>query len=355
MYKFIFLFLAALCFSIGVPAQDKKQDRKTVAVEMSGDYSVRGSVKLSPKKFFMVEFPAGDEILTTASSDDDLIRGDESFEKRNDPTIPLLFRAEKDWGSDKEAVTLVIMMKSGAVLTLEVSPAASASESNDRVLWKYLPAKVAAVRNKMMTDVVVATEKNNDLPVAKMSNPGEGGMILVSATTADDPAPMTPQDTPPMPESLDPEAEKLAQETLAGLEPENFVSFPREKAIADNPDLTIAALKSQWVKNGTWTITVVGVQNKSRNNVQLIDFPRLRISTKGNKGQSLNDETITPLGVATSSQKYPIILPPTAVVYFSYVYRTPVLGSTQSMQVLASHTNLADKPAVIVVRPGGTN
>lgn len=346
----ILLCLIVFNLTVNVFAQDKK----SVSIEMAADsYAVRGTVNLAPKRFFMVEFPVGDEVLTTASSDDDLIRGDESFVERNDGAIPLLFRAEKGWGAEKESVTILIMMKSGAVLNLEVQPVANLSESNDRVLWKYQPGKVASTRSKTMTQLQPRAVENR-IAENEVIEADANGTILVSASKEVDLLPLKPQDVPPMPASTDAEAEKLAREMLLGLETENFSAFPKDKPLAENPDLTIAALSSQWVRNGTWTISVIGVQNKSRNAVQLVDFPRLRISTRGDKGQNLNDETIIPLGVATSSKTFPVILQPLEVVYFSYVFKTPVLGSTQNMQVLATHTNLADKPAIIIVRPGGT-
>ena len=352
--KKISFFLFCLVFNLSLTVWG--QDTKTVTLEMTGDYAQHSAVQLAPKRFFMVEFPAGDEVLATSSSDDEMIRGDDSFVEKNDPTIPLLFRAQKNWGLNQESVTILIMMKSGAVLNLEVSPVDNIASSNDRVRWLYDPVKIVAVRSQKSLPLTVAEQKVQQLAVKLDADVVQAdGSVLVSSQTVSDPVPLGPDEIPPMPVSTDSTAEKLAREMLLGLEPENFAAFPKDKPLADNPDLIVSALSSQWVKNGTWTVSIIGVQNKSQNSVQLIDFPRLRISTKGDKGQNLNDETIIPLGVATSSKDFPVILQSRQVVYFAYVFKTPVLGSTQSLQVLATHTNLADKPAILVVRPGGTN
>lgn len=342
-----FLLMTVL-LTVGVFAQTAK----TVSLVMSDDYALQGSVQLSPKRFFLVEFPPGDEVLMATSNDSGLIRGDEAFEEKNDASIPLLFRAGVNWNKEKENASLVIMMKSGAVLNLEIKPTDEVANSVERVVWQYNPEQVSKVRNRTLLTSAKNPEKPNVAVSTNVGVSSQDGMVMVSADK--DIIALNTDESLPFPESPDLEAGKLAQETLVGLDGDNFKSFPKEKPINENPDLLIAALLSQWVKNGTWTLSVVGVQNKSRNAVQLVDFPRLRISTKGEKGLSLNDETIKPLGLATSAVKYPIILRPNEIVYFSYVFVTPVLGSTQSLQALASHTNLADKPAIISIRPGGS-
>lgn len=309
-----------------------ESDPQHLVVLMTGtNYTARTSVRLAPAKFFLIEFPPGDEIETVVSQDSLMVKMDDAFERQQNSTLPILLRAGAGWNKTFATSSVLVMMKSGAMLQIEISPTSDVDSSVEYISWRYDPETAGRARRLAFeipaTKIVLQSDG-----FAAQNEQAESPTQIVSPTASD---PML--------------AARNALERATN--PDLRSNFVLESK--SNPDIDLYTLPSEWTEGGRWTISVVGVKNKSPQQLQLVDVPRLVVENKNKKGESVNLENLDVLGRYSSSANVPVILQSGETVYFSLVYPTPVLGTDQGLKLLVTHTNAANFPAVARIRPGG--
>lgn len=317
-----------------LPAAPKvsDSDARRVVVMMTGtNYTARASVRLAPANFFLVEFPPGDEIETVVSQDKLMVKMDDAFEREQNSTLPILLRAGAGWNKTPAASSVLVMMKSGAMLQIEISPTLDADSSVECVSWRYNPE--TAGRARRLAFEVPATNIVLQSEVEALQNSRSESPNPTAPSAVSDPV--------------------LSAKNALDRAMNTTANFALESK--SNPDINLYTLPSEWAEGGRWTISVVGVKNKASQQLQLVDVPRLAIENKNKKGESVNLENLDVLGRASSSPASPVILQPGEIVYFSLVYPTPVLGTDQGLKLLVTHTNAANNPAVVNIRPGGAS
>lgn len=308
-------------------------DARRIIVMMTGtNYTASASVRLAPAKFFLVEFPPGDEIETVVSQDKLMVKMDDAFEREQNSTLPILLRAGAGWNKTPSASSVLVMMKSGAMLQIEVSPTLDPDSSVERVSWRYDPE--TAGRARRLAFEVPATKIVLQSEVAEQNLQAESSPINIALPAVFDPG-------------------LSAKNALARAVNESSANFSLDAK--SNPDIDLSTLPSEWTEGGRWTISVVGVKNKSSQQLQLVDAPRLVVENRNKKGESVNLENLDVPGRASSAAVSPVILQPGETIYFSLVYPTPVLGTDQGLKLLVTQTNAANNPAVASIRPGGAS
>ena len=330
------LLCFGICFSAmsDVFAQSKLDARQTVIEMRPFDYQARASIRLAPQKFFVIDFPPSDSTSFVTIQDDAALKMDDALKQAQNPKLPIVIRAGEGWNSSAAPTSLVVQMQSGAVLMLEISPAATAENSVDHLLWRYNMDAARVARETALSLPTAPDNKSTELgaPGGAVS-PGNEAIMVVAAPAA--------------PDAIAADALSSANTVSGGI-------FPQFQA-ADNADFILSSPSSRWVEAGKWTVTVVAVKNKSENALQLVNTPTLQIETTGTKKkESINNQTVTPLAVRTTAARAPIVLERGAVVYFSFVYETPVLGVNQRLLFAVAQTNAADRPAYLPIRPGAS-
>lgn len=345
-------------------------DSRQVPVRLNADaYVARQKISLAPTKFFVIEFPPDDDTLFVTLQDENALKMDDAIKSAKNSKLPIVIRAAADWNTKSESTTVMIQMASGAVLMLDVSPAPTARTSIDRVVWQY---SLEAARRARQFSLSLVDSAPNAEQNAVSSNERVADSAMSGATSADFRETFPPEknilaasnrnisvnlaaDPERSPTKSASEVVKAEKAAANALNDVSAISFGfRKPSGKGHHDFDIAALPSRWINNGVWTLSVIAVRNKSKNSLQLVSLPSLQIEMTGKKRQSLNNEPLAALAVKTSATQLPLILQPNEVVYFSFVYPTPVLSTNQQLLVLVAQTNAADSPAYLPLRPGAS-
>ena len=106
------------------------------------------------------------------------------------------------------------------------------------------------------------------------------------------------------------------------------------------------ALSSATEIDAEQRLIVVAVRNQSTGNLRLVPgTPELQIHTGDEGGNPLQTERLERTYIETTS--FEGLITPGSTVYYALVYRAPVMGASQKLQVLVSHREAADQPSTV--------
>lgn len=366
----VFMLLAL----VGIRAQtndstknQKEEDFRAITIAMPGDaYAIRHKVSLAPGRYFVLEYPANDSISTITPQKRTLLLLDEALGGKPNskqpieikPGQPVIIRTGEDWSVDSEPTYLTVYMNSGAFLQLDILPIKDVFRSTDRISWRYNTELVARARaTTLQAPTIVDNTRVSEVNPAPVSTAAKGASFdsetsaLVKVNFKKSGAKTTPSEVKNNGADEQIKAKEIAETALVYAA---HLKAPKNEKLYKNFEFQIFGKPSYWANGGLWTVSVVGVKNRTINSLQLTDVPYLQIETTGKKGANLNTQPVYPIALQTSARNNPIILAPGELVYFSFVYKTPVLGINQTLSLSVSNTNAADAPTTFVLKPGAS-
>ncbi|MGE3384956.1 MAG: hypothetical protein AB7L70_18660 [Pyrinomonadaceae bacterium] len=314
----------------------------------------------------IVEFPASDGIYYIHEGNPKLASIFQSPTKESDRSITIYpgesFLPARDGSSPSTAISL--QMRSGLVLILELVPVNDIRKNAHRCVIRYNRDDVIAARRT----AGLAFDLGEDVKTPPGPTSKAASKLMQGSRGPDD------NDAQPKLSGENPALrhQSAIVEVKAGGACKQ--SSGRKTVAASDQEISLLANKRladsirDPKKNfGTWSkqsagielavtkvtevdaelrLVVIAVRNGTTENLRLLPgSPEIQVQTSDDKGNSLQMERVERRYVESTSLEG--LVQPGATVYYTLVYRGPILGSNQNIRVLVSHREAADAPVTL--------
>jgi hypothetical protein len=344
-----------------------------VSVRVQGNAGAIIRLGLAPNGVSLVEFPADDRIFAINPGNPDLVTLEDSPTKETDRFIVLrpgagFLPAPPGAKTPPPATNIVVQMVSGMVLTLRVYPALSIEQNADRCVITYDRDAVVAARRAAGLAVgldgreVGAPARPTASSLRVAPSPPPQPATPAASVLSDSPAPANaPTLTPEPPAQPRPAPAK----SVVPLEPADKVGEVKSVGGTERGE---GAKENQHVRRGKplhgllitastrvvdadrRQVTVI-VRNTLQSPVRVVPgHPELCVQTTGDRGETLQSETLTRLKVESSSPDG--MIAPGQAARYVITYEAPVLGAKQRLSVAVAQTNAADEPVTAELTAG---
>lgn len=333
---------------------------------LSGEASVTVNPKqptvirlgLSQNAVSIIEFPASDGIYYIHEGNPKLASVFQSPTKETDRSITIYpgesFLPSRD-GSSASAISL--QMRSGLVLILELVPVAELRKNAHRCVITYDRDAVISARRTVGLAYDLGGENG---PLAPMNSRAVSKLVSATARPEQVNATERPsnQDHPissayaNLGNSKNSRSKgsdkKKSDSEISTLANNKLVESLREPKKNLDPwskpqhGLELAVSRVSELDPET-RLVVVAVRNITASNLRLVPgSPELQIQTTDNAGNGIQTTRLDVRYVESTTLEG--LVQPGSTVYYALVYKSPILGTNQTVRVLVAHREAADAP-----------
>ncbi|HMQ04317.1 MAG TPA: hypothetical protein PKD26_10415 [Pyrinomonadaceae bacterium] len=334
---------------------------------LSGEASVTVNPKqptvirlgLSQNAVSIIEFPASDGIYYIHEGNPKFASVFQSPTKETDRSITVYpgesFLPARD-GSTAAAISL--QMRSGLVLILEFVPVTDLRKNAHRCVIRYDRETVVAARRTAGLAYDLGGENPISAPLTsraasklvgtssatetakKEEIPDSTEHLIKSAYTSLIRAGRTQEKKNQGRQITDSEISIIANRKLA----ESLRDQKKHFASWSKPQSGLELAVSRVSELDTETrLVVVAVRNVTASNLRLVpSSPELQVQTTDSGGSSIQTSRLEAQYVESTTLEG--LVQPGSTVYYALVYKTPILGTNQTIRLLVAHREAADAP-----------
>ncbi|HMM79227.1 MAG TPA: hypothetical protein PKC65_04305 [Pyrinomonadaceae bacterium] len=336
---------------------------------LSGEASVTVNPKqptvirlgLAQNAVSIVEFPASDGIYYIHEGNPKLASVFQSPTKETDRSITVYpgesFLPSRD-GTTAAAISL--QMRSGLVLILEFVPVANLKKNAHRCVITYDREAVIAARKT----AGLAYDLGSDNPASAPLNSRAVSKLVGSS-------PVPPSEK--LPEVKPPDEYPIQSAyTILNRAGRTGEKKKEGRRITDSEISTIAnkklaeALRDPKKHFASWTkpqsglelgiskiteldsdtrLVIAAVRNTTASNLRLVSgAPELQVQTADSNGNNIQTSRLEIQYIESTTLEG--LVQPGSTVYYALVYKAPILGTNQSVRILAAHREAADAPLI---------